>query len=158
MRIWYMAAISLGLVLPVSHSFAQTPPKIDFAVHPFPQMSVHVSAKGSATYFPDRLVVNLRTLRLKDVSRHGNATIESVGMETYALDEKELGRAARVLLHKELSKDGELRFENVELVVSMDAPIEDFIFYLAVYMPSGEFWISQKVEMPGLARARNPQR
>lgn len=151
-----MAALS-GLVLLTSHSFAQAPPKMDFAAHPFPQMSVHVSAEGSATYLPDRLVVNLRTLRLKDVS-HGNATIESVDMETYALAKIALGKAPRVLLQKELSKDGELRFENVELVVPMNIPIEDFIFYLAVYMPSGGFWISQKVEMPGLARARNPQR
>jgi len=156
MKSWHVAAISIALVWPV-YSFAQTPPTIDFAVHPFPRMSVHVSAEGSATYFPDRLVVNLRTLRLKDVS-HGNATIESVGMVTYALDKKELGKATQVVLHKELSKNGELRFENVELVVPMNVPIEDFIFYVAVYMPSGAFWISQKVDIPGLARARAPQR
>lgn len=79
-------------------------------------------------------------------------------MTAYALDnKKELGEADRIPVHKDLPQDGELVVENVELVVPMSVPSEDFIFYLAIYMPSGAYWITQRVEMPGLARARNPR-
>ena len=131
-------------------AFGQAPAKVRFVARPFPTMSVHISAEGSASYVSDQLVVNLDKLRLTDHSLDATAFAASIGLSAYTLDNKPLGDAKRVDLRKQLAKGGELQFENIRLVVPMDPPPEQFIFFLAVYMPSRAFWISDQVAVRGL--------